>query len=497
MLSLAAQVHFATVNTDRAYYGTDTRLYQLLAGALLTACLALTTRRLHPRPAHVMAVLGFAGVLLVGSGLWHVNPSWRGIAATGTAVLLLTGLAQAEKSPLSQVLAFRPMAYLGRISYGTYLWHWPMILALQSVLDIGPVTTAVLTFGLATGLAALSYELLEIPIRKWPRLDGISWPVVTTGLAVSALVAVFVVPTVLERTQRPALVSAAISGGSLTTDDQALTRELQASVPPLDFTRLSKESGSQRYCSAGDAAACQDVRSPGGPTVLLVGDSQAETFVPVFRRLAKEHHFNLDLNVLAGCPWQEDLTNAKQAENTAQECTKARVGWYDKVLPQLDPDVVVLLGRPRDDPAEWGSLVAGRDGKKVPLQEAVWTSTRDTLEKVTAVAPAVVVQRLIMPETFGAADCLAAAKQVGQCAVTAEPEPSATDGFATTLAAEHRRVHTLDLNPIFCPTSPVCSPIQHGQLVWRDDHHYTTDYAVAKRGEVWDALLKTGALGHR
>ena len=49
----------------------------------------------------------------------------------------------------------------------------------------------------------------------------------------------------------------------------------------------------------------------------------------------------------------------------------------------------------------------------------------------------------------------------------------------------------------FSPTAPVCSPIQHGQLVWRDDHHYTTDYAVAKRGEVWDALLKTGALGHR
>jgi len=494
LLSLADQVYWATRNVDRAYYGTDTRLYQLLAGALLTAVFALTTRRLAPRVAHAIAVVGLVGLLVVASGLVDLTPSWRGIGAMATSVLVLGGIAQAAEGPLSRMLSVRPMVYLGRISYGTYLWHWPVIVALRTVLHTGPLPVAALAFGIATGLAALSYELLELPIRKAPSLNKITWPVVLTGLSVSAVVAATIVPNVLERPRPPALAAATTSSGLSLADDPALARELAAKPPALDYLALSKGAGRNQFCSSSDVDACHDVRGQKGPTVLLVGDSQAMTVVPVFERLAREHHFNLDLNVLAGCPWQEQLTNDKQAADTARECESARSGWYDDVLPRLDPDVVVLLGRPRDDPEEWGSLVARRDGKKMSLPRAVWTSTRDTLDKVTAVAPAVVVQRLIMPETFEPADCLASARQVGECVVTAQPKPSATDGFASALAMENPKVHTVDLNPVFCPTAPVCSPIQQGHLVWRDDHHYTVDYAMRVREQIWQALEDTGTI---
>jgi peptidoglycan/LPS O-acetylase OafA/YrhL len=493
VISLADQLWFAAHNVDRAYYGTDTRLYQLLAGALLTVVLAFTSRRLPRASAHLIAVVGLVGLVVVASGLVHLSPSWRGIGATATSILVLGGLAQADRSPLSRLLSTKPMAYLGRISYGTYLWHWPVIVALRTALHTGPLPIAILAFGLATGLAALSAELLELPVRRSPRLDAFTWPVVLTGLAVSALVAATVVPNVLGQDRKPALVSATAS--SLTAD-RGLADRLQAPVPDLDYASLSHQSGQQQFCSAADISACRSVRGS-GPTVLLVGDSQAQTFVPVLKRLAREHDFNLDIDVLAGCPWQEDLTNDKQAADSAADCAGARVGWYDDVLPRLDPDVVILLSRPRDDPDEWGTHVARRDGEKMPLHEAVWESTKETLAKVTRVAPAVVVQRLIMSETFGPAECLSGATRVGQCVVTAEPKPSSTDGFATTLAAIDHRIHTVDLNPIFCPTAPVCSPIRNHQLVWRDDHHYTVDYAMAKRHQFWKALTGTGVLTDR
>ncbi len=494
--SLAAQIHFAAVNTDRAYYGTDTRLYQLLAGALLTACFAFTTRRLPARVAHVVGAVGLAGVLFVGSGLWDVNASWRGIGATVAAVLLLGGVAQADGSLLSRALSVRPMAYLGRISYGTYLWHWPIIIALQTVLHTSAVAIAALDFGLATGLAALSYELLEIPIRRAPRLNAFTWPVVTTGLATSALVAVFVVPSVLDRPQPPALVDASTSSSGLASGNSLLARELAAPIPKVDYVALSKESGALRHCSPDNVDGCRDVQD-GGPTVLLVGDSQAQTFVPVFRKLAEEHHFNLDVNVLAGCPWQVQLSNAKDGAGTAAACAAARDTWYDDALPQLHPDVVVLIGRPRDDEAEWGSLISRRDGKKMSLHQAVWQTTRDTLEKTTAVAPTIVVQRSIMPETFSPTDCLASATRLDECVVTAEATPSVTDGFVSTIAMENPKVLPVDLNPIFCRTAPVCSPVVDQKVIWRDDHHYTVDYAMAQREKVWSALMATGALrGH-
>ncbi len=492
VLSLADQLYWAARNVDRAYYGTDTRLYQLLAGVLLTAIFAFTTTRVPARIAHAVAVVGLIGLVIVASGLVDPTPSWRGIAAMVFAVLALGGLAQAAESPLARVLSVRPMVYLGRISYGTYLWHWPVIVALRTVLDTGPVPIAVLAFGIATGLAALSSELLELPIRKAPRLDRLTWPVVITGLSVSALVAVLVVPPILHQVRRPALTDSAENAAGLTTDP-ALARELAAKVPALDFTKVAREEGQQQSCAADDPSACESVRGS-GPTVLLVGDSQAETMVPVFKKLAREHDFNLDLDVQAGCPWQEGLLNDKQAASGAEACTKARVGWYDQALPALHPDLVVLLGRPRDDPAEWGNLVKRRDGKKQPLHQAVWETSRDTIDKIVKVAPVAVVQRLIMPETFDPVDCLASAQRVGQCAVTTQPTPSATDGFATTLAVQDPKVHTIDLNPIFCPTAPVCSPILDGDSVWKDDHHYSVDITKKRSDQVWKALQSTGLL---
>jgi peptidoglycan/LPS O-acetylase OafA/YrhL len=186
VVSLADQIWFASRNVDRAYYGTDTRLYQLLAGALLTGVFAFTSRRMRRGHAHLLAVAGIVGVVVVATGVVDLSPSWRGIGATAGSILLLGGLAQAEGSPLSRLLALKPMAYLGRISYGTYLWHWPVIVALKTVLDAGPLPIALLAFAIASGLAALSAELLELPIRRTPRLDPVTWPVVVAGLAASA-----------------------------------------------------------------------------------------------------------------------------------------------------------------------------------------------------------------------------------------------------------------------------------------------------------------------
>ena len=79
-----------------------------------------------------------------------------------------------------------------------------------------------------------------------------------------------------------------------------------------------------------------------------------------------------------------------------------------------------------------------------------------------------------------------------------EPEPSATDGFATTLAAEHRRVHTLDLNPIFCPTAPRSA--RRSTRSARVAGTTTTTPPTTRwrsAAEVWDALLEDRCPRHR
>lgn len=492
--SLTSQVYWGAVDVNHAYYGTDARLYQLLAGALLAVALRRTDRQAAPSSgrADAAAMVGMAGILVLGSGLLHLSPSARGIGATVAAVLLIGGLSLAEAGLLARVLG-RPLpVYLGRISYGTYLWHWPVVVALTTILTTNPWFIALLTLGIATGLAALSYQVLEMPIRKAPALDRLGWVNAVVGVSASAVLAVTVVPFLLHYDTRPALATAYGDPAVSAAAGKAGTLPVPRGI---DWAKVAADHGNEGSCTAQNVAACTVVHGH-GPRVLVVGDSQAESLMPMFEKLAQEHDLTLSRSVTAGCPWQESLVNTKQSASGSAHCTAIRVGWYRKVLPLLHPDVVVLLDRPRDNPAIWGGVIRNRDGAAGSLHQDVYRATTQSLREVSSAVPhTVVIDRLVMPETFDPKDCLSTVKTIGQCAVGIPSTPSATDGYVAAFAAQNPSVVPVDLNPAFCPNAPVCLPIVGGQVVWQDDHHYTASYAVARRQEVWKILQATGAFG--
>ena len=185
-LSLGSQLYWARVDTNHAYYGTDARLYQLLAGVLLTVALRTWHVQVRRRTAELLAVGGLVLLLVLGSGLPPLSPSWRGIGAMVASVLLIAGLSLRDDGVLARGLARPVPVFLGRISYGTYLWHWPVILVLEEVLVVSPKIVAVLAVGVATGLAAASYEVLEMPIRTVSHLRRYTWSTVVAGVAASA-----------------------------------------------------------------------------------------------------------------------------------------------------------------------------------------------------------------------------------------------------------------------------------------------------------------------
>ena len=70
------------------------------------------------------------------------------------------------------VLASPPMAYVGRISYGTYLWHWPLIVgAFYYGVHLTDLVRSVLVL-VSLALGALSYHLVEMPVRRMPVTEG-------------------------------------------------------------------------------------------------------------------------------------------------------------------------------------------------------------------------------------------------------------------------------------------------------------------------------------
>ncbi len=69
-----------------------------------------------------------------------------------------------------------PMAYLGRVSYGTYLGHWLVIIVATRSFHTGRIGAFAAAVVFGTALAAISYHALERPVRNWRRLDRTDSP---------------------------------------------------------------------------------------------------------------------------------------------------------------------------------------------------------------------------------------------------------------------------------------------------------------------------------
>ena len=166
--------HGADLN--RVYYGTDTRAFELLIGAALALLVtgrpdhSPRTRRILHRAAPVAALV--LGVLWVTAGDDAGNPvSWmfQGglVAASVLAALVIAGVAQPDSGAFGRLLSVRPLRWIGGISYGIYLWHWPVYVLMTDV-TTGLGGWALLVARLAATLAAAStsFYLIERPIRR-------------------------------------------------------------------------------------------------------------------------------------------------------------------------------------------------------------------------------------------------------------------------------------------------------------------------------------------
>jgi peptidoglycan/LPS O-acetylase OafA/YrhL len=185
---------------SRIYYGTDTRLGDLAIGALLAW---LTARRPDTpaslaRALRVAGPIAFAGVL----GLMVVAGNSSGIPSAfmfqggflASAILSAVVLAdvRAAGSWLGSALSWRPLVAIGLVSYGIYLWHWPVIVLCTSVTSgLTGASLLVLRLALIAVLVVASYFLIELPVRR-KSLPEVLRPIVYTLAVLATVIAVLV-----------------------------------------------------------------------------------------------------------------------------------------------------------------------------------------------------------------------------------------------------------------------------------------------------------------
>ena len=155
-------------DASRVYYGTDTRAFSLLFGALLAILweYRMVPRRLSASVNMVLGSVSFAALLVMtiaingSSNFWYRGGQFVGTILTVLMVYAVSG----RKTWLSRFLSNPVLKWIGDRSYSIYLWHYPIILLISKGIKASWWITLI-EIVLSVVLAELSYRFIETPIR--------------------------------------------------------------------------------------------------------------------------------------------------------------------------------------------------------------------------------------------------------------------------------------------------------------------------------------------
>ena len=415
---------------SRAYFGTDTRIHELLVGALLAAALRAGVRqpsRLAPTVAGGAVLVVIAALVLVpdDSPAYYFGGS---VAFAAVVAALLWAIDAAPGSHVARALALSPAVWIGRISYGIYLWHWPVILAFP--------TAPLLAIALTTIAAASSFYLLERPIR--------------TGR----------VPLIGSSARRFAAAAAVVAALLVATTAWATT-------PPVGAPTIVEEikgCDSNTICVRREEAA-------GAPVLGVVGDSIARSLDPAFLRLAERHRWTYVLAAPNGCRLDSLLTSYEGVTRPQDRaCTDLVPRLRGELIATWHPDLVVALDRWEiiDVVAPDGRVAKSGSPEHVVLTEGALKDV--ALEFTSAGSRLVLIELLpLLPVGCGklaTADDPDCPRRVDADSV----HPPYNDAFRR-VAEEVPGVASISIVEAICPDG-VCVPLVNGAIARPDGLHF-------------------------
>lgn len=309
---------------NRVYFGTDTRVQALLVGAGAAALLvrdwpslARYGAQIRPRwgrwIAQILPLIGLMMLAVVAHFATGSAPEFRRgllIVVAVAAIFVVAPVALEQRGLVARVLACPPLVWLGMISYGVYLWHWPVFLALNGERTglTGMPLFAIRVLATVT-LSAMSWWLVEQPIKRWRPVHVPQLRLAAATLATAAVATMVVVPVGIkqggDRPQGPDLLAAAVH--------PEVPVEIGGSARP----------------------------APGTRTVAVFGDSMAWTmmrYLPPTPGLNFVDFTTIGCGIARGGPYRSTGETLTQKP----ECETWPARWAQRIS-YAKPDVVLLI----------------------------------------------------------------------------------------------------------------------------------------------------------
>ena len=367
---LAALLHEPGDAPLRAYYGTDTRVAEPAIGCLLALLIVGRTgvRELPVRwrrvldAAAVAAAAGLAG-LMTSLSVWSPRLYDGGFLVAAILAAVLVAAATQPAGVVPAVLRSRPLVAVGRVSYGLYLYHWPVFLWIDAEsTSLDATRLLMLRLAVTTAIAVLSYVLVERPVRAGvltPSVGALSWA--TSAVALLAVLALATASVTWPAGDSPEEIASGERTSSATTPDEADGSDLRGSATgdpdkstvapqPVVATTIAPPMGAPAAPQRRERSSAATT-VPGPPPVryriAFIGDSVSANLAAGMAAWGRDNGVEvLNLSILAcpvsrggerryadGYPWPI-------ADDCAWWADPASTRW--RQLRAFAPDVIVV-----------------------------------------------------------------------------------------------------------------------------------------------------------
>jgi peptidoglycan/LPS O-acetylase OafA/YrhL len=454
-----------------AYFGTHTRAWELAVGLLL----ALGAEWLSRMNLAVAAIMTWVGlVLMIGTGMLITDhtalPGYADAGPVLGAAMVLAGGCANPRFGAEWLLKRKPFDVIANVSYGWYLWHWPLLILWPNI--FGHEITYSDRFRIAFFsflMASAMHYAIEKKIRAnkafivVPRRGIVLGGSLTTATAAFMGIALIVPLNLAPATTTTAAPTTSVVGLD-SVKQAAFQKDLPGNVQPalvdapkdianfgcidqLEDKTFTLRSG----CVIGDLKAER--------TIVVLGDSHAWQWGDAFNELGIRLKVKVVTITKSGCSAEDYNIRNDQLGRSYSECSEWRTSALS-TIEKLHPEVIVVTSRSRREATKEGAETTFAQLQALGSKLIYMTDTPH---------PGVNIPDCLVLHTNDVAACNRPATDVVEF-----PEQRAME---REVAVAHGAV-VMDVLPAFC-TSATCPPVIGDRITYFDDSHVTASYALA------------------
>lgn len=461
-ISIIYSIYKTSVNQPWAYFDTFARVWEFSLGGIL----AMTIFKINLKKSFAV-IAGWLGlIIIISTGLLlPVSTVFPGYAAlypiAGVMLIMISG-SNGGQYGVHRFLASKPMTSLGGISYGIYLFHWPILIFYFTITDNVDVSLmhGIIIIAVSILLSYIVTNLIEKPIR--------SINIQTSRPKVIAIILAFIIPVAMfntlwqvevksseaeianiefDHTHRGAMVFAQIDETQITEVEEIKPNPVQS----RQDKPISYPDGCHQVQGESEVIKCDyGVTDNAEYVIAIVGGSHSAQWLPALQAISETENIKIVNMTKSACRF------TASEDEVSDDCYK----WNQNVIQELiemKPDLVFAtadIGSTQTIPEGYVEQWINLEQHNIPvfaIRDNAWFSFD----------PAVCAEEN--------------ASNLQECSVKQEdvlPKVSAWD----KLDNKPGNVYYYDLSNYFCVDGQ-CDIVIGNILVYRDSHHITATYA--------------------